>query len=535
MSRLLKSQNYLMNYLGFVLLLGFISLGAIGGCSNNNGGQDGTRALTENDFANDDNLRANLEKHTVVNFLEHPESEGHENDTGELGNDTVPLRYNRTAEHTYCWEDEDEEAGHFMELDDSEGNEIFRLDVNGECITVLLEAGDYSMHIHHDAQIERTHPVFIREVSEEDEQAVETKGLFNRLKVLASNILKGIKNTVSSDAVAQSVGDNINILITTNSCEFCNLSGVNFDIADLGGVNLRGAYLNGASFRGAYLGGADLRYVGTRLDRCKDNPGPDSAPYTCRYPRTESHTVNFQDAILAGAVMNAAYLPYANMIDANLEGASIGFSNFPPFNAVLNNADLRRAILRGVWAAGVMLQDARLQGADLTNASLANADLRRTNFYQANLTSVQFSNSSLGSATWCTGYTCAWGNPPRCEGVNPDSDDWFYLVCGKVGFNPEVDRCIRSACGYDPEGLGCTSWMGLKPSDCGVYPLFTNPYGELCTDGRLANPDLGNGIGDPEPPCTTCSSSYRYYQPSQFGQSRAGEGYVLLEAPCFTE
>ena len=31
MSRLLKSQNYLMNYLGFVLLFGFISLGAIGG------------------------------------------------------------------------------------------------------------------------------------------------------------------------------------------------------------------------------------------------------------------------------------------------------------------------------------------------------------------------------------------------------------------------------------------------------------------------------------------------------------------------
>jgi len=42
MSRLLKSQRYLMKSLGLVLIFGFISLGAIGGCSNNSGnGGDG--------------------------------------------------------------------------------------------------------------------------------------------------------------------------------------------------------------------------------------------------------------------------------------------------------------------------------------------------------------------------------------------------------------------------------------------------------------------------------------------------------------
>jgi len=40
MSRLLKSQNYLMKCLGFVLLFGFISLGAIGGCNNASGTSD---------------------------------------------------------------------------------------------------------------------------------------------------------------------------------------------------------------------------------------------------------------------------------------------------------------------------------------------------------------------------------------------------------------------------------------------------------------------------------------------------------------
>ncbi len=40
MRRLIKSRNYLKKYLGFLLILGFISLGAIGGCNNNGGDSD---------------------------------------------------------------------------------------------------------------------------------------------------------------------------------------------------------------------------------------------------------------------------------------------------------------------------------------------------------------------------------------------------------------------------------------------------------------------------------------------------------------
>jgi streptogramin lyase len=36
----IKSGNYLKKCLGFLLILGFISLGAIGGCNNNGGGSD---------------------------------------------------------------------------------------------------------------------------------------------------------------------------------------------------------------------------------------------------------------------------------------------------------------------------------------------------------------------------------------------------------------------------------------------------------------------------------------------------------------
>jgi len=66
MSRLQISQDYLMKRLSFVLLFGFISLGAIGGCSNNNEVQDDAGTLTENDFASDETLHANPEKHLIV-------------------------------------------------------------------------------------------------------------------------------------------------------------------------------------------------------------------------------------------------------------------------------------------------------------------------------------------------------------------------------------------------------------------------------------------------------------------------------------
>ena len=254
MTEALSSRDYFMKCLGFALLFGIISLVAIGGCSNNkDGGQNGTQALTENDFGMDPSLVADPEKHLVVNFLEHPDSERHENDTGEVGNDVFPITYKRTLEHTFCWEDNDPEAGHFMELDDADGNLIFRLDVNGECITEIIEAGDYVMTIHHDGRILTTHPVFIIPNPDDIEQARNTEGIINRLKVAVAHIVKGIQNTVNIEAEAQTVQDNINTLIKTNNCQNCDLQG-----ADLSNANLSGAVLSNANLSGAKLNNANL-------------------------------------------------------------------------------------------------------------------------------------------------------------------------------------------------------------------------------------------------------------------------------------
>ena len=254
MTEVLSLCDYFMKCLVFALIFGFISLGAIGGCSNNNGGeQNGTKTLTENDFGMDPSLVADPEKNLIVKFLEHQDSERHKNDTGEVGNDVFPITYKRTLEHTFCWEDNDSEAMHFMELENADGTLIFRLNANGDCITEIIEAGDYVMTIHHDGRILTTHPVFIIPNPDDIEQTRNTEGLFNRLKVAVAHIVKDMQNTVNIEAEAQTVQDNINTLIKTNNCQNCDLQG-----ADLSNANLSGAVLNNANLSRAKLNNANL-------------------------------------------------------------------------------------------------------------------------------------------------------------------------------------------------------------------------------------------------------------------------------------
>ena len=257
-----KSRDYLMKCLVFVLLFGFIFLGAIGGCNNNGGGQDGTRALTENDFANDTTLRANPEKHLVVKFLEHPDSKKPENDTGEVGYDTIPYTYTRTLEHIFCWEDDDAEAGHFMELDDALGNEILRIDANGECVTELIEAGDYLMHIHHDGKEENARPIFIIPVQNgglgaKIEETI-SEGIVGKTGRILSNILKKLDISITRTTHAQTVEDNISTLLSTNSCEGCDLGSANLFNANLHGADFRNADSRNTNLINADLSNADL-------------------------------------------------------------------------------------------------------------------------------------------------------------------------------------------------------------------------------------------------------------------------------------
>jgi len=248
----MKNQTFI----SFMALLLLASVSFIG-CDNDGGGvssQD-TQALTENDFAGDPFLRADPEKHLLVYFLEHPGSDNPGNDTGGVGNDTIPYTYTRTLNHTLCWEDDDADAEHFMELEDSDGNEIFRLDVNGECITVVLEAGDYKMIIFHDGRIEETLPIFIIPELNGDLEAKKEEtipeGILGRAGRILSNVLEKLDISITQITNAQSLEDNRITLLNTNSCVGCDLAEADLREADLREVDLTQANLTQADLSGA--------------------------------------------------------------------------------------------------------------------------------------------------------------------------------------------------------------------------------------------------------------------------------------------
>ena len=69
--------------------------------------------------------------------------------------------------------------------------------------------------------------------------------------MVASNILKRIERTVTKDAKAQTVMENIDTLLSTKNCDFCSLLNVDLRDAYLLDVELFGADFRGADFSGA--------------------------------------------------------------------------------------------------------------------------------------------------------------------------------------------------------------------------------------------------------------------------------------------
>lgn len=341
-----------------ILLLGIISFGAIGGCSNN--GQGTADPLTENDFVANAELSADPERGIVVQFLESPNSEIAENDSGTTGVDEFPVKYERTIAQTFCWEDKDSEAAHFMELLDSEGSQVVVVNANGECVDAIIEEGDYKMVLHHDGRTNTSHTIFARPVAQNSELTQNSKGVINRFKLSVSSIIAQINHMVLNEAVAQSedpdeTNFNIQWLLINGSCINCSLLGANFFNQDLNGVNLTGA---------------DLRFS------------------------------NLTSTRMVGATLRDADFREATIIFSDLTGAD------------LVRTDFRFSALFGSDLPGADLTAAKLQMTDLTNVNFTDAVLNDANFGLATWcdgSCICDENSSIGVCNGCASVEICTG------------------------------------------------------------------------------------------------------------------------------
>jgi hypothetical protein len=288
----------------FISLIALLLLASISfiGC-NDDGGGGSSQALTENDFADNPSLRAVPDKQIIVDFLESPGSDTPQFDTGPVGIDEIPLTYPQTETDTFCWTDDNSEAMDYMVLLDSQGEEVLRVDVNGDCVTDTIEAGDYVMEFHHDGSMSDTLPIFMIPNPDPNQQAMKTDGLFNRFKVVTAKILRGIGNTISNDARAQRpVTTTVDYLLRTNSCQNCDLEGANFSNQRLSS----GSYA-GSTFRNAFL---------------------DNAFFL---------SVNFTNVNFTGASLGGVFFDGSRLTGAKLTGARLGHPS-PGYNCAATDA-----------------------------------------------------------------------------------------------------------------------------------------------------------------------------------------------------
>ena len=162
--------------------------------------------------------------------------------------------------------------------------------------------------------------------------------------------------------------DKIELLKSSGSCVFCNLSKLNFNGADLTGVDLRYANLNGADLSGVNLTSASLMEA------------------------------NLQDANLQAAILEDTRLFNTNLSGSDLSKIDLSRRSLKRTNfsgANFSDTNLTGSILIGVNLSDAIISSAVLIKSDLSGANLDGVDLRNKDLTGVNLSGVDLRNKDL--------------------------------------------------------------------------------------------------------------------------------------------
>lgn len=320
----------------------------------------------------------------------------------------------------------------------------------------------------------------------------------------------GFGSTGWSPASMKVTVDTVAMVISTDSCEYCNLAGVDFSGHDLTNVKLSHANLNGAVMSNIDLSGADLR-AATLQGADLINSNLDGANLC-------GAQLNGSAAVKQAATLTGAHLRNTNLANANLDGVKLFSASFyssgaggscqqtscdsyvqptcaSAYGASVNNASFDSAYLSNVdlsnvTGVGVNFSNAALfgvsfVGADLSHNNLSsvssffnNTYLQGTDFSRANLKFADFTGAQfdLGSA-------CIQANLPASYGQFPGST---------IPASPGSATCVagKPTAAFCTESLFAASPV-YPPTDC------TN----LCPDGSR-----GGTLGPQKGTCSGTAS-----------------------------
>jgi uncharacterized protein YjbI with pentapeptide repeats/beta-lactamase regulating signal transducer with metallopeptidase domain len=163
-----------------------------------------------------------------------------------------------------------------------------------------------------------------------------------------------------------------------NSCQGCDMAGLDMRNLDLRGIHLQGADLTRADLRGANLAGAVLDGVDL------DNALLDGTDLT--------------NARLNGCNLTHVDLRHARIQGLKLEGADLRNMQFSGLNVrglTAEGANLSGAQLRQVDLSGVRMNGSDFKSADLSGAQLVDGEFTGADFRNARLDGADFQRASL--------------------------------------------------------------------------------------------------------------------------------------------
>lgn len=306
-------------------------------------------AVHENTLASNKGLCASFDV-VIISTLE-PAAGYHEGDTGVAGQDIIPINIDAEENLEFAIDDSTG-SGHYAQLLDQRHQVALTIESGAPAYATVAE-GSYYLKLHNTG---------------------------------ADSLLIFIRREDASVAsrTAQAMSDSSKtILITTGSCERCDLSGANLSNLNLNGVNLFMSWLNNTNLSWSYLQSADLS-------------------------QTQMREANLSHATLISASFRNAAITRSNF--SNARAGSVNFMNVSGEGAIFNGTDLAQASFVEANLESCNLRSTNLSGADFTNANMQKCDLTSA----AGTSDTIFTSADLSGATWHDGTTCGDGSVGMC-------------------------------------------------------------------------------------------------------------------------
>ena len=260
--------------------------------------------------------------------------------------------------------------------------------------------------------------------------------------------------------------DDLNRLLSTNSCSGCDFSGATLSESSLSNADLSRANLTGTDLTKAMLKSADLSHTSLQGARLQN----------ANLSNANLSGADLSNAKLNGAILSSAELAGANLSNAELKGARFwGFAGF----ANLSSANLSGANLQGADLSSIKLLDTNLTNADLSNgailrdALLNGAILGGANLAQANLVNAHLNHANLQAAK-LTGANFRKANLTGADLTGADLSEINLadaVLTDALGLDPYAEQLVQKAttAANSRDYLGASEYLQKVPSQTQVY------------------------------------------------------------------